>query len=139
MATPIREIVDFISAEFPAETVRGGFMPDGEGVDDRIVAVIGIAGDEPPAETFVGSGRGPKLNMEAPNFSIRCRTPEDCYEDAEELAQDIYLFLHNLVGVTLGGTRYSLIESIQPPFNLGTDEQARWIVGFDIRCWKKKT
>ena len=139
MATPIREVVDFLSTNFPAETIRGGFMPDGEGVDDRIVAVVDIPGDEPPAETFVGAGRGPKLNMEAPNFGIRCRTPKDCYEDARELAEDIYVFLHNQVAVTLSGTRYSLIQALQPPFNLGLDEQARWTVGFDIRCWKKKT
>ena len=138
MATPLREIVDFLTTNFPAETIRGGFMPDGEGVDDRIVAVIEISGDEPPAETFVGSN-GPKLNMESPNFSIRCRTPKDCYEDARELAEDVYVFLHNQVAITLGGTRYSLIEALQSPSPVGTDEQGRWILGFDIRCWKKKT
>ena len=137
--TVVREVVDFLSTNFPAETIRGGFMPDGEGVDDRIVAVIEPAGEEPPAETFVGSGRGPKLSMELPNLSIRCRTPKDCYEDARDLAESIYQFLHNQVGITLSGTRYSLIEAIQPPFNIGTDEQGRWTIGFDIRCWKKSS
>lgn len=139
MAIPVREIVDFIKTNFPAETIRGGYLPDGEGIPDRVVAVVEIAGDESPAETFVGSGRGPKLNMELPSFGIRCREGEDCYEDARELAEDIYQFLHNQVGVTLSGTRYSVIEAVGPPFNVGIDEQARWIIGFDIRCWKKKS
>lgn len=137
MATPVREMVDFISANFPAETIRGGYLPDGEGIPDRVVAVTELPGDEPPAETFVGRGRGPKLNMESPNFGIRCREGEDCYEDSAELARDIYLFLHNQVGVTLSGTFYTLIEALGPPFNVGIDEQARWVIGFDIRCWKK--
>jgi hypothetical protein len=139
MATVVTEIVDFLTTNFPGETIRGGFMPDGEGIDDRIVAVVEIAGEEPPAETFVGAGRGPKLNMELPNLGIRCRTPKDCYEDSRQLAEDIYVFLHNQVAVILGGTRYAVIEAIQAPYNIGTDEQGRWICGFDFRCWKKKS
>lgn len=139
MATAVREIVDYLATNFPAETVRGGFMPDGEGIDDRIVAVLEPTGDEPPAETFVGRGRGPKLNMELPRLSIRCRTPKDCYEDSRELAESLFQFLHNQVGVTLSGTFYNVIEAVSSPFTIGTDEQGRWISGFEIRCWKKES
>lgn len=135
--TVVREVVDFLAVNFPAETIRGGFMPDGEGVDDRIVAVLEPAGEEPPAETFVGAGRGPKLNMELPVLSIRCRTPKDCYEDSRELADTMFQFLHNQVDVTLSGTRYAVIEATSSPFTIGTDEQGRWISGFEVRCWKK--
>lgn len=139
MATVVREIVDFLTTNFPGETIRGGFMPDGEGIPDRIVAVVEVPGDEPPAETFVGRGRGPKLNMESPNLQIRCRTPKDKYEDSRDLSESIFQFLHNQVGITLGGTKYNVIEALTSPFNLDTDEEGRWITGFDIRCWKKKS
>ncbi len=132
-------MVDFLTTNFPAEDIRGGFLSDGEGVPDRTVAVMELTGDPPPAETFVGFGKGPKLNMESPNLSIRCREGADCYEDSRELAEDVYQFLHNQVGVTLGGARYSLIEALSPPFPVGTDSSSRWIIGIDIRCWKKKS
>jgi hypothetical protein len=132
-------MVDFLKTNFPGEDIRGGFMPDGESVPDRIVAVAELPGDPPPAETFVGFGKGPKLNMEVPALSIRCREAKDCYEDSRELAEDMYQFLNNQVGVILGGVRYSLIEAIAPPFLVGSDSSARWIIGVDIKCWKKKS
>ena len=138
-STVVREMVDYLKTNFPAETIKGGFLSDGEGVPDRLIAVTELTGDEPPAETFVGFGKGPKLNMELPNLSIRCREAKDCYEDSRELAETLYQFLHNQVGITLGGARYSVIEATSPPFPVGTDEQARWIIGIDIRCWKKKS
>ena len=136
MATPVREMVDFIASNFGGETVRGGFQPTDP---DRVITVTEVAGDEPPAETFVGAGRGPKLNIESPNFQILCRTAPDCYEDAAELAYDVYVLLHNQVRVTLGSTSYALIEALQPPFNLGIDEDGRYSCGFNIRCWKEQT
>ena len=136
--TVVRDIVDFLTTNFPAETVRGGYMPTGneDTAPNRVIAVVEATGEEPPAETFVGRGRGPKLNMELPNLQIMCRDEVDCYEEARELADDVYQFLHNQVGITIGGTRYAVIETLQPPFNLGIDVQGRWIIGFNIRCWK---
>lgn len=137
MATVVRDIVDFLTTNFPTETIRGGFLSDGADAPNRMVAVNEPLGEEPPAETFVGKGRGPKLNMELPNLQILCRDAPDSYENARQLADDVYQFLHNQVGITIGGTRYAVIEALQAPFNLGIDEQGRWIIGFNVRCWKR--
>lgn len=134
MATTLNDLHTYLTAQFPAETIRAGFLPTSP---DRVVGMIERTGDEPPAETFVGTGKGPKLNMEKPNIQILIRTTQDAYEAARDLADSIYQGLHNLVGVTLSGTRYALIEALHPPFNVGIDEQGRWLIGFNIACWKR--
>lgn len=133
MATILDDLYTFLSTEFPAEVIKAGYLPT---APDRVVGMIERVGDEPPAETFVGKGRGPKINMERPNIQILCRDKADLYDEPRKLSQDLYDLLHNQVGIELSGTRYALIEAMQPPYNVGTDEQARWLIGFNIVCWK---
>jgi len=133
MATILDDLHAFLTIELPAEEIRAGYLPT---TPDRVVGMIERVGDEPPAETFVGKGRGPKLNMEKANIQILCRDEPDLYDGARKLAQAAYDILHNQVGVVLSGTRYALIEALHPPYNVGTDEQARWLIGFNIMCWK---
>ena len=122
MANVLDDLHTLLTGLFPAETIKKGFLPTDP---DRVTALVERFGEEPPAETFVGKGKGPKLNMELPNIQLLIRTVEDSYEDSRNLAESFYR------------ARYAAIEVNHPPFNIGIDEQGRWLMGFTIRCWKR--
>jgi len=134
MATVTDDLHTYLSAQFPAETIRTGFLPTDP---DQVIGIIERPGGEPPAETFVGRGRGPTLHMELPNIQIIVRTPKDQYKASRDLADLVFHAVHNLVGITISGTRYAVIEATQSPYNIGIDEQGRWLIGFGLRCWKR--
>lgn len=134
MATVTDDLYTYLAAQFPTETFQIGFLqPD----PDRAIALVERPTGAGEAETFVGPGRGPKINMEQPTIQILVRTPPDDYRASRQLADDLYQALHNLTTLVLSGTRYALIEATQPPYNVGIDEQGRWLIAFGITCWKR--
>lgn len=130
MATVLNDLVTFLAAALPAEVVRRGYIPTSP---DRVIAFVELIGDEPLATMPGRCG----YRMESPNIQVRARAVKDDYEAARDLAQDAFNALHDQVRLTISGTKYSLIEALQSPYNLGIDEESRWTCGFTLRCWKE--
>lgn len=112
----------------PNPVFAGGFE-DAKSESDTQVAVYAtpgmgadqVLGQNPPA-------------AEKPRLQIVARAPE--YEDAEALAQLCYNALSNLTDVTLSGHHYIRLEALQYPFDMGPDDNARRLIGFNVQVWR---
>lgn len=107
-----------------------GSMPDSP---DDLVALIEVGGD-PPVDTF-GAVAG-NINVEKPQIQVQCRAAQDDYSSARVKAESVYKNLHGLAGATLNGTKYLSIDAVESPFNIGRDQNGRWLSGFNIILWK---
>lgn len=66
-----------------------------------------------------------------PRIQITSRAVD--YVDAEALAQAAFDAIGNLTGVVVGGVTYIRVEALQPPSQIGRDENGRWIFGFNLQ------
>ena len=107
-----------------------GSLPDSP---DALVALIEVGGDAPIDVLSMAAGT---IKVERPVIRVVARAGQDDYQAARTKAASAYQQLHGLTGQTLSGTRYLTIEARHPPFNLGRDENGRWLSGFDALCWK---
>lgn len=113
-------------------TYVGGYMPP----DPDAVNVI--MAPDPGLENLetMGTSIG-TITLERPIVQIRCRAGQHEFLTATQNAWLIYRAIHNTINATINGTRYLMIEAIQTPYTLGSDENGRWIVGFNLQITKE--
>lgn len=71
---------------------------------------------------------------EIPRFNVGVIGQYEQFEDARDLAEDIYEALDNLANTTLGSTRYLLVRALQPPIYLSPDDEDaehHWSLNFE--------
>lgn len=69
---------------------------------------------------------GPSLGApvaEIPRFNVGVIGQYEQFEEARDLAEDIYESLDNLADTTLGSTRYLLVRALQPPIYASPDDE----------------
>jgi len=69
---------------------------------------------------------GPSLGdpvAETPRFNVGVIGQYEQFQDARQLAEDVYQALDNLANTTLGATRYLLVRALQPPIYLAPDDE----------------
>ncbi len=107
-----------------------GSLPD---TPDTCIILAEIIGDE-PVETM-GRSLG-SINIERPTIQILSRGAKNDYLTARTNAETVYRKVHNIVETDLSGTRYHLVEALQPPYNIDRDDNGRWLIGFNCNVWK---
>ena len=132
MSTVLDDIVSHITANTSGLTIRAGFIPD---TPDTVITVMEPDPGLASLDTL-GASVG-VIKIERPILQIRSRAGQDDYETARVNAETVYKVLHNLVNTTIDSTRYLIIEALQPPFNLGRDQNGRWASGFNIQIHKE--
>lgn len=112
-----------------------GQMPDSTALPDRAVAVVQVAGEEPPL---------PNIDLEQPRVTVLVRGASvvqvsTSYEEADRLAQDIRDHLHFWAGTAPTGVRYAIIQAADEPATLGEDERRRPQMAATFRAWREST
>jgi hypothetical protein len=127
------EVANYLQAEgigIIGQTLFMGSMPQdepGTGSQDAVMAVIEIP------------GQGPRVahdntRYELPHLQIATRGAPYGYQAARQKAQDAWDALEGLANTPLSGTTYLLIEALQSPYFLRTDDLNRPHVIFNCRC-----
>jgi len=134
MASVLNDMLTHIRAVTAGITIDGGFLPEG----DNTTAIAVVMTPEPGLANLdtMGTAIG-TINIERPIVQIRSRGPQNDFPTANDNAWTIYRAVHNTVDATIDGTRYLMIEAIQTPYTLGSDENGRWIVGFSLQIYKE--
>jgi hypothetical protein len=115
----------------PTAIYKGHLPPD----PDEVIGLIELEGDT-PIDTL-GMTKG-DIKVERPQLRIMVRSPRNDYERGRIIAENAYKQLHGVTDQTVGGgARYLTIEALTPPFNLGADDNGRWLIGFSIFIWKE--
>lgn len=128
----LQDILTHVRAETSGITFVGGYLQDG---DDTVVAVMAPETGEENLETM-GVSIG-TITIERPIVHIRSRGTQNNFLVANDNAWIVYRAIHNTINATINGTRYLMIEAIQTPYTLGSDENGRWIVGFNLQIYKE--
>lgn len=116
----------------PPTGIYKGYLPADP---DEVIGLIEVEGAE-ALDTF-GMTAG-DIKVERPALKILIRAAQDDYEAARIIAENTYKELHGITNQTLGGgARYLTVEAISPPFNQGTDDNGRFLIGFTVLCWKE--
>jgi hypothetical protein len=127
------EIGAFLEAEgigIIGQTLFLGFMPQdepGTGSQDAIVSVIEIPGQGPRAAHD-------NTRYELPYLQIATRGAPYGYQAARQKAQEVWDALEGLANTALSGTAYLLVEALQSPYWLRTDDLNRPFLVFNVRC-----
>lgn len=110
-------------------TVFKGFLPD---APDACVALVDSPG-LPVVRTMASTGAAGILERPRVQVTARATTPQA----ARDKAMDALTALDWTQRVTLGTTRYYLIEALQrPPFLIQRDENDRFVYGFTVQIHK---
>jgi hypothetical protein len=127
------EVAAFLQAEgigLIGQTLFMGSMPQdepGTGGQDAIMAVIEIPGQGPRSTHDLAK-------YELPHLQIATRGAPYGYPAARQKAQDAWEALDGLANTALSGTTYLLIEALQSPYWLRTDDNNRPYLIFNCRC-----
>lgn len=98
-----------------------GKMPDSP---DKVL-VIRRTGGQPDEDDFTSG-------VDRPTFQLVARGEQDDSLTPEALADAAYIALHRLRNVTSGESNIISIRAIQPPFELGWDDNGRARYAFNI-------
>lgn len=109
-------------------TLFGGALPP---TPDACVAVKEYPGG--PPIYFFGEA---KPGIEQPRIQILARGAARDYSGPRLLIEQIYQSLAARGAFVQGTARYLDLEPLQPPYELGRDENERWVFGFNLRIWK---
>ncbi|MEY4955953.1 MAG: hypothetical protein RL409_210 [Gemmatimonadota bacterium] len=97
-------------------------LPVPETADQSIIQTMVLEyGGRPPLRAM-----GPSLGdpvAETPRFNVGVIGQYEQFQDARQLAEDVYQALDNLANTTLGATRYLLVRALQPPIYLAPDDE----------------
>ena len=109
-------------------------LPDSSALQDKLVAIIEIPGDEPSAAT----------ELDRPHFQIKVRgdpftTVSSAYEEARAKAEEIKVDLHAITPGSLSGRHYAGIWALQDPFLLKYDMSDRPILAIGFRAFRSRT
>ncbi len=96
-------------------------------IQDACTAVIEIPG-QPRSAAHDGT------KYELPYLQVATRGLPYGYPAARQKAQDAWDVLDGVANQVLSGTTYLLIEALQSPYFLRTDDFQRPILIFNIRC-----
>jgi hypothetical protein len=127
------EIGAFLEAEgigIVGQTLFLGSMPQDEpglGSQDAVTAVIEIP----------GQGRVSAHDLakyELPHLQIATRGTPYGYPAARQKAQAAWDALDGVANAALSGTTFLLIEALQSPYYLRTDDNNRPFIIFNVRC-----
>lgn len=127
------EIAAFLEAEgvgIIGQTLFLGSMPQdepGTGSQDAIMAIIEIPGQGPRKAHD-------QTLYELPYLQIATRGVPYGYQTARQKAQDAWDVLDGVANTPLSGRTYLLIEALQSPYFLRTDDLNRPHVIFNCRC-----
>jgi hypothetical protein len=133
MANVLDDLATHIAANtsFVVDTsLFKGSFPD---TPDTCITLVEIIGDE-PIETMSPSLGG--FRIERPTIQVVSRAGSNDYKTARDNAETVYKKVHNIVETDLSGTRYHLVEALQPPYNIDRDKNGRWWVGFNCNVMK---
>jgi hypothetical protein len=78
-------------------------------------------GGRPPMRAM-GASLGDPV-AEVPRFNVGVIGQYEQFQDARQLAENVYQALDNLANTTLGATRYLLVRALQPPIYLAPDDE----------------
>jgi len=127
------EIGAFLEAEgvgIIGQTLFLGSMPQdepGAGSQDAVMAVIEIPGQGPRKAHD-------QTLYELPYLQIATRGSPYGYQAARQKAQDAWDALDGVANMALSGTTYLLIEALQSPYFLRSDDMSRPHIIFNCRC-----
>lgn len=127
------EIGAYLEAEgigIIGQTLFLGSMPQDEpgiGSQDAVMALIEIPGQPRIASHDL-------TKYELPYLQVATRGTPYGYPTARQKAQDAWNTLDGLANTSLSGVTYLLIEALQSPFFLRSDDLNRPMIIFSIRC-----
>jgi hypothetical protein len=75
------------------------------------------------------------IAQEQPRLQVVCRGAANDYLGPRQQAEKVYQQLAQIINQTLSGTRYLLVIP-SPPFPIGRDESARWLIGCNAEVLK---
>lgn len=110
------DVRNYLIAQGVTDTVKIGALPL---TPDVVVAVI-ASGGSPPRVAM-----GPTVLQRELSVQVLSRAAQDGYQACETLALQVHTILLTVGPVTLNGTVYRLIEAVDEPAYLGTDENER--------------
>lgn len=76
--------------------------------------------------------------VDQPQLYVLCRGAVYNFQEPHGRIQAIYAALHNVVNLTLSGTRYLGIVAAGTPLSLGPDDQFRPLLACTFQVWRPR-
>ena len=87
-----------------------------------------------PEHAFSSSTGRAEVVYESPNLQILTRSTS--YTGARTAAEKLFVQLDGAAGVTMGSVSYLDVAAVQSPFDIGRDNQERYLVSCNYRIKK---
>jgi len=108
-----------------------GIMPS---QPSKVVSIQETGGIEPYRRM---TGTAGNVVAERPRIQIFIRSDE--YSTGREKANDAWKLIESLPEREINGTRYLYAEAVQSPFLIGRDDNARFLITFNVDVVKEIT